>query len=405
MYLKNEIDGKYEKGLDYLIFGAMFVLALGLVTSTSILALSHILMIIPCVYFAFHTNWKEMPKSAWGLLAFVSAIIVSVLFNMEIMKNGWKPILKTKYFVFGFFSIIPFAYFLQKKITEKRALILLHTILLASLVAMVAGTIGKNTGFNPLLMKKVNMDRNAGLMGMVLNFAHNLSYFMVFFTTGLIAFWKRISKNQKIVYSIVLLLNVFSLYTTYTRGAILAFIAGVICYFLKDLKKFFKVFVVFFIVGVIGYFAAYKNFQRQGSNDERFSLWQTAVSAYEEKPVFGWGYLNFEHHSLEIKHRYGYAKPDYGGHAHNSILEVMASTGTVGLVAFISWIGFWVFELFKRNDIWARVELAILGAFFIGGMTQATISLGINLFFIMAVYALSAARTILVRENYGTSNL
>lgn len=405
MFLKREVDAKYEKLLDFLIFGALFILALGLVTSTSILALSHILMIIPCIYFATITNWKAMPKSAWGLLAFIVTIIISILFNLEIMKNGLKPILKAKYFFFGFFSLIPFAYLLKNKLSEKRKELLINTILIASVVAMIAGTIGKNTGYNPLLFKKVNIDRNAGLMGMVLNFAHNLSYFMVLFTTILISFWKDISRNKKIIYLIILAINIFSLCTTFTRGAILAFIAGVMCYFLKDIKKFLKVFIVFCIVGIVGYFAAYKSFQRQASNEERYSLWQTAIAAYKEKPVFGWGYLNFEHHSLEIKNRYGFAKPDYGGHAHNTILEVMASTGTVGLIAFLIWISFWISDLFKRNDVWSRVELAILGAFFVGGLTQATISLGINLFFIMAVYSLSAAKTVLARDHYGSSNL
>lgn len=403
--LKGEVNPNYEKRLDFLIFGALFVLAMGLVTSTSVLALSHILMILPCLYFATITDWKKMPRSAWGLGFFILVIILSILINLPIMKNGLKPILKAKYFIYGIFSIVPLAFFLKNKLSEKRKQILINTILIASVVAMVAGTIGKNTGYNPILMKKVNTDRNAGLMGMVLNFSHNLSYFMVFFATSLICFWKKISSRQKIIYLIILLLNLFSLYTTYTRGAILAFIAGVICYFLKDLKKLIIAIIVCAMIGVIGYFANYNNFQRQGSNDERFSLWQTALSAYQEKPILGWGYLNFEHHSLEIKHRYGYAKPDYGGHAHNSIFEVMASTGTIGLIAFLTWIGFWVNELFKRTDRWARVELAMLGAFFVGGQTQATISLGINLFFIMAVYSVSAARTILEREKYASPNL
>lgn len=393
------------KYMEHLIFGALFVLALGLLTSTSILALSHILMLVPCVYFAFHTNWKEMPKSAWGLILFIIAIIMSVLLNIEIMKNGFKPILKTKYFIFGLLSIVPFAYFLKSQVTEKKIKILIYVILIASVVALIAGTIGRKTGFNPILLKKVNTDRNAGLMGMVLNYAHNLSYFLVIFSTLLIAYWKKITKSQKYFLLIILLLNLYSLYTTYTRGALLAFLAGLVCYYAKDYKKLIKIISIISLLGVVGYYANYKNFQRQGSNEERYSLWQTAVSAYKEKPIIGWGYLNFEHYSLEIKHRYGYAKPDYGGHAHNSYLEVLASTGTIGFLAFLTWIGCWVVELFKRNDLWSNVELAVLGAFFVGGITQATISLGINLFFIMAIYALSAARTILERENNESSNL
>lgn len=346
-----------------------------------------------------------MPKSSWGLLAFVVAIILSVLTNLEIMKNGWKPILKTKYFMYGFLSIVPFCYYLKVKNTENRQKKLIIMMLTASLVALIGGTIGKNTGFNPILMKDVNMDRNAGLMGMVLNYAHNLSYFLTLFAVTLIALWKDVSKKNKIIYCLILGLNIFALYTTYTRGAILAFIAGVLGYFLKDFKKFMGVFVVLLILGVAGYFTNYKKFQREGSNIERLSMWRAAVSAYQEKPILGWGYLNFEQHSLDIKHRYGYDAPEFGGHAHNSILEVMAATGTVGLVSFLLWVCLWSVELFKRDDVWSKVELAALCAFFVGGLTQSTIGLGINLFFIMCVYAISAANTLRQREVEHAPNL
>ncbi|MBH49040.1 MAG: hypothetical protein CME71_12805 [Halobacteriovorax sp.] len=392
--LSQTVNSKHEKFLDYSIYFALGAYALGLVTSITLLAVAHICMLIPCIYFATKTDWKKLPKSSWALLGFVLAIILSVLTNLETMKHGWKPILKTKYFLYGFFSIAPIYYFLKNKNTEQRQARLIAMMLAASLVALIGGTIGKNTGFNPILMKNVNMDRNAGLMGMVLNYAHNLAYFMTIFAAILIGTWRDISKRNKIIYLSILALNIFALYTTYTRGAILAFIAGVLGYFLKDLKKFLVAMLVLLVIGVTGYFTSYKNFQREGSNIERLSMWKAAVSAYQEKPVFGWGYLNFEHHSLDIKKRYGYAKLEFGGHAHNSILEVMAATGTVGLISFLLWVGLWTLELFRREDIWSRVELAALCAFFVGGLTQSTIGLGINLFFIMVVYAISAANTL-----------
>lgn len=392
--LITSVNPKYEKLIDYSIYFALMAYAAGLVTSISLLALAHIFMLIPCLYFASLTNWKKMPKSSWALLGFILAIILSVLTNLEIMKNGWKPILKTKYFMYGYLSIVPFYYFFKSKNTQSRQKTLIVLMLTASMVALIGGTIGKNTGFNPILMKNVNMDRNAGLMGMVLNYAHNLAYFMTIFAAVLIATWKDISKRDKIIYCSILLLNIFALYTTYTRGALLAFIAGVLGYFLKDFKKFLVAALVLLAIGLTGYFTNYKNFQRDGSNIERISMWRAAISAYQEKPIFGWGYLNFEHHSLDIKHKYGYAAPHFGGHAHNSILEVMAATGTIGLISFFAWVGLWTLELFRRNDLWAKVELASLCAFFVGGLTQSTIGLGINLFFIMCVYSFSAANTL-----------
>lgn len=395
-FLKSPLDLKYSKFLEYSIYTALLAYAAGLITSISILGLAHIAMIIPCIYFAFNTDWKKIPKSSWGLLAFSLIVVLSVFVNLEIMKNGWKPALKAKYFFFGFLSIVPFFYFITNKLTNKRKRILIYLILVSSVVTVVAGTIARSTGYNPVSMRYVetHLDRNAGLMGMVLNYAHNLSYFMTIFAALLIGFWKDISKREKIVYCILLAINIYALYTTYTRGAILAFIAGVTGYFLKDIKKLLIIASIFILIGGIGYFANYESFKRVGSDTLRLSMWQTALIAYKERPLFGWGYLNFEQRSRDIKIRHNIVHPEFGGHAHNSILEVMATTGTVGLLAFLAWIGLWVKELFRRNDKWARAELAALCAVFVGSLTQSTIGLGINLFFIMLIYSISAAHTL-----------
>src|SRR5690606_16744874 len=223
-------------------------------SSISILAMAHIFISIPCLYFAMITDWKKMPKSAWGLLAFTLVLILSVFINIEIMEHGWKPALKAKYFVFGFLSISPFFYFIKNKLTYNRKKVLVCLILASSLVALIAGTIGKSTGFNPVTMRAVSTDRNAGLMGMVLNYAHNLSYFMTIFAVVLIAFWKDISRKERVIFCAILALNIFALYTTYTRGAILAFVGGIAGYYLKDIKKLIITIVTLGLIGGVAYF-------------------------------------------------------------------------------------------------------------------------------------------------------
>src|SRR5690606_20699601 len=213
-------------------------------------------------------------------------------FNFEIMKVGYKSIFKTKYFLIGFLSIIPFYFILKTKISSSKIRSLIYLSIISTLIAVIAGAIGKETGFNPVLFKKVNMDRNAGLMGMVLNHAHNLSYFVTILVCTVIALWGKIPKNRKLILLIVIAVCILGLYTSYTRGAILAFIAGVLGYFLKDFKKFSLMFLMMIAIGVSGYFIKYDDFQRQGSNLIRLSLWKTAIAAYVERPIFGWGYLN-----------------------------------------------------------------------------------------------------------------
>lgn len=385
--------------MNFMIYGSLMIMALGLLTSMSLLGLAHILMAVPAIYFINKTNFKKMPKSAWALLALSLMIIFSVIINIDIMKEGYKPIFKVKYFLFGFLSIAPMSWYFKNYFEKKKISYLLYTFCIASLVAGIAGTIGKLTGFNPVSMKAVNLDRNAGLFGMVLNYAHNLAFFQII-ALGLILSIKEIEQfiNKKFLY-IVFIFNLFALYTTYTRGAILAFLLAIPFYFFRDYKKYF---VGAVIIILLGGFALYKisgrNLKRPSSDVERISQWQAGWAGFLERPLTGYGYLNFEKHCHDIKVRNNIARTDYTGHAHNSELEILATTGIFGFICYILWIAIWFVELYKRNDIIARIGLPFVITFLLSGLTQSTIGLGVNLFFIMGVYSVTQINPQVIKE-------
>jgi O-antigen ligase len=388
--LKQEVNLKYENMLDYSIFSGLIILALGLITSPSILALSHILFLFPCLYFVSITNWKEIPKSAWALLAMSIAIILSVLFNQDIMVRGLKPIFKTKYFLFGFFLISPLCWWIKNKLTEKRLRTILYLFLIASTFATLSGLIGKFVGINPITQRVPDLpDRNSGLFGMVMNYAHNMSYFLVL----LPGIWLLQKKYKEIVPNkfllIVFLINLIGFFFSYTRGAWLALMAGLPFYFyFKNKKIFIAALLSFGILCSLFFFVAGKNVIRAASDDQRISQWKAAFSAFQERPVLGYGYLNFEEHSVEIKKRYGYGNLILASHAHNNFMEMLGATGAVGFICFILWLGLWM------KDSVAPVGLPFIVTFIVGGLTQSTITLGINLFFIIAIYTLSLKKVV-----------
>lgn len=389
MYTEAEINPKFENVLDQLIYGYFFVLAMGLVTSTSILALSHLFMLIPALYFIKITNWKKLPKSAWALLGLSLAIMLSVIVNQEIMVKGWKPFFKVKYFLFGFFSIVPIHWWVNNKLDDKRKKILIYTFLISTTVATVSGLCGTFFGLNPLLIKMVKVGtRNGGLFGMLMNYAHNLSYFLVL-VFGIILNREKLKHlvSSRIVI-IFFIINLVGLYFSFTRGAWLAVIAGIPMYFYKGHKKvFWSLLVSLLIVGTVGFFVAGDQVIRPASEGQRISQWEAAYYAFKEKPVLGYGYLNFEDHSKNIKERYEIFNKQHGGHAHNNFMEVLASVGIIGTIAFLTWLVFWFRE---ESYSWS---IPLLTTFVVGGLTQATIALGINLFFIMAVYSVAASKT------------
>ena len=93
--------------MSYMIYGSLFALAIGLVTSTTTLSLFHILIILPALYFISHLRVKDISKSSWALIAMAVVIILSVAFNQDISTKGYKNVFKVKYFLFGFISILP----------------------------------------------------------------------------------------------------------------------------------------------------------------------------------------------------------------------------------------------------------------------------------------------------------
>jgi O-antigen ligase len=183
------------------------------------------------------------------------------------------------------------------------------------------------------------------------------------------------------------------LYLTYTRGAWLGFLVALpFFFFKKNLKIFMTVFLSLAILGVGAFIFAGDKLNRPKSDQERISQWKAATMAFVERPILGYGFLNFERHSIEIKKRYDFGELRFGGHAHNNFFEMLGSTGILGFTAFILWTLFWFIEMYKRNDVIGNLTLPFIVAFTVGGLTQSTISLGINLFFVMAVYAISQTK-------------
>jgi O-antigen ligase len=363
------------------------------------MGLVHVLITVPSFYFLKKTNFKLLPKSAWALSGLCLVIILSILFNFSIMHNGLKPILKVKYFLFGFLMITPLSWYFKNYMSEKKMTYLLYVFFLSSILAGVAGTIGRYSGFNPISMSKVNLDRNAGLFGMVLNYAHNLAFFQIILL-GLI-----ISKNELLKYVnkyfmyAVFIINLYFLYTTYTRGALLAFIIALPFYLFKKHKKYFLITIVFvFLSGLTVYKLSGKNLERSGSDSERLGQWKTAWAGFKERPIIGYGYLNFEHHCQEIKVRNNIGPANYCGHAHNNELEILATTGVVGFVFYLSWIMLWFIEMYKRSDLISNIGLPFIIAFLVGGFTQSTIGLGVNLFFIMGAYSITQINFKVIKE-------
>jgi len=383
-----------EKKMPHLIFVALVILALGLLTSISLMAGFHLLLIPTILFYAPKYNWKKFPKSGWALLTLSVVLILSVLVNHGLVAKPIKNIFKVKYYLLGALSIIPLDYYFNQYLNpEKRDRVLkkLWVILLvSSSLATLSGLVGYFTGFNPLRMVKVQNARNGGVFGMLMTYGHSIAWLSVLSVASCV----HSRKVEKFISSRWLFMStsisLIGLFTSHVRGAWIAFFAG--CAFIN--KKITAVLLGLCLLGVVGAQVYNPNFfetqiLRKTSNEERVGSWLAAIKAFEEKPVLGYGYLNFEPYSREIKERYHLPAAYFGGHTHNDTLEILATSGALGVICFILWVGFWILETLRRKDLGTKLVIPFIVAFLASGLTQVTFNDGENAFFLMIVYALS----------------
>lgn len=377
---------------------SLWVLALGAFTSVSFLALHHVLIIAPAGYFfwkTYKTGSLKISPSMWALLAMSVIIALSVIVNLEIMTRPVKYFMKSKYFFIGFFSIFALREYFKNYATQKQITYILRALMIATTVASISGLIGLWTGYNPLKFSaNCNAYRNCGLFSMLLTYAYGLSVFLA----GMTAFWVHGKEKLKLIvnqnlFFVFMAINLVALYFTYARGAWLGFILALPFLFVKKFKV--KALITVVVTSVLVLAAAFFVFKdhevmnRGYSDTQRIAYYQTALKAFEEKPILGFGYRNFEHNVKKIKARYDIAWPDLPGHAHNNFLEHLASTGGLGALAFLAFFFFWIFEMYKRSDLMGEVGFVFVISFFISGMFQYTFGDSANVFFIMGMYALT----------------
>jgi O-antigen ligase len=383
-----------NKKLASLIFVALFLLAVGLLTSISVMAGFHVLMIPAILLCLRGYSWKSFPKSGWALLGFSVVLVLSVVFNQPLIARPLKNALKTKYFLLGALSIIPLQFYFQRYLVpEKRVKALktlLLTLLISATIATLSGLIGYFTGYNPLRMAEVQTARNGGLFGMLITYAHSIAWLNVFLIVMCADYEKfkgLITKKWLYFFTSVSLVGLF---TTYTRGAWIAFLAG--CLLIN--KKFTALLVALCVVGVValsihdsGFWE--KHILRRSSNSERWGCILGAVKAFQEKPVLGYGYLNFEPYSKEIKSKYHLPEASFGGHAHNDFAEILATSGALGALFFLMWLGLWIKEILHRGGLTSQMLIPFVAAFLVSGLTHVSLNDGENAFFLMIIYALS----------------
>ncbi len=387
----------FENYLSKMIFSSLLVLSLFMFTAFSFMAVFHILILLPAIYFTYVTlkNNTYRPSLSTKMLMIVIVIdIISVLAAPDIAKPI-KNIFKLKYFLVALLSIPALSFYLNR-CEKKTKILLLKIYLFSTTLVTVVGIIALYTGYNYLRMTpSCHECRACGMYGMYMSYGYGLQFFLII-VLGILLEKKHSFKLPRFWLVAVLIINGVGLYLSYDRGAILAMICAIPFFMFKQNKKLFVYGIVGAIILLVSSFLFVPKVKelvysakRMHSLEIRLAQYETAIMVAKEKPFFGIGYRNFEPNVKALKEKWKIPMAYFSGDAHSNFFEQLASTGFIGLLFLLLFHIFWFKEMYARDDIIGKIGIPFVVSLFVSGQFQATLWDGENLFLIMFFYSIS----------------
>lgn len=340
-------------------------------------------------------SWSSLPPSAWCLVAFVLVSVLSIFANLPVIDAPLEHLGKLRYF--AVVPVIVAMPWLARELLPVRwrrdSLVLAWIVPLA--FAASIGLIAFASGNHPLRGEDlVDIRRVSGLYGQVMTFAYSLQFSVLALAAFFLSprLWNALTRVPWWIAAAMLLLSVVALYFTYTRGAMLGVVAGLV---VLAMRRSWKLGLTLSLAGAAGMALLVLNADRDsGENADRGSRylqtdsairlgqWRAASLSFLERPVFGWGYRNFELQSASLKERYGFEKDVvrkrgqprqviyFQGHAHNNVLESFASMGVAGGISFLAFALSWLREAWRSRH--GHLLAPPVVAFLVSGMFENT---------------------------------
>lgn len=191
----------------------------------------------------------------------------------------------------------------------------------------------------------------------------------------------------KMFSGVLILMQVFVLYHTATRGAILGLIGGVllmsllIAFFEERGSRLRKVsyvligsiatlVVVFMLVRNTNFVAESPVLSRfsnisfnETKTQARAYVWPMAIKGFSERPVLGWGQENFNYVFNKYYDPRMYRHEPWFDRTHNVVLDWLISGGLLGLFGYLSLFALAMYAIWRKGDLSFAERSALTGLF------------------------------------------
>ena len=330
---------------------------------------------------------KYRPKKnliIYGLLAYFAAILMSLVISVDPNLSFWGDAER----MLGFFHILHFFFFFLILISVFRSwqefkVLLLASTMVATIVSLI-GIFGEN------------------VFSTIGNTAY-VSGYLIFNIFFLAILFFRENNNKRWLYLIPAALMFREFWLCRTSGAIIAlFVSVLLVFFLialfhdkKIVRRFALASFLAAVIVVIAIFSQQEKAWFQNSFlrnlttqkitfQTRLISWKGAVKDFPNHPIFGTGFGNyaitFDRH-FDSKFFDYTTSETYFDRAHNNLIDIASTTGSVGLITYLSIFVAVLFYLFKemksngfrvgtsdlkhRRNLEVIIILALISAYFI----------------------------------------
>lgn len=326
----------------------------------------------------FHKDFRpKINRLSKLILIFFGLLFLSSLLGVDWSRSFWgndermRGLFGLLHFLALYFYIIT----VFKAPKDKKKLLLF--IIIVGVLVSVYGVIER---INPALsIDKISIKGATGHR--VMSFMGNpifLAGYLIFICFLSLYYYLQYKDHSRWIGLGSFLLSTLVLFFTGTRGAFLGFMGGAavlaILLFFNTTKK--KKIIIALSAGAAVFlllliFAAdikiiaqnrYWNFSRltgislettDGSVNGRLLLWQSALKAFKERPVFGWGAENFDYAFDKYYNPQFYRggiNETWSDRAHNWFLDFLVMAGAPGLVSYLAIFFYLGIALAKKEN-------------------------------------------------------
>lgn len=294
---------------------------------------------------------RYRPKFSWILSSFAGLMVVMLfanLFGKDPSMSFWSNFERMD----GYVTLIHvFLYLIvlgSMLTTKKHWSAFLHTTLGVAVIVALYG-----------LSQYASLEYN----GRMDSFLGNSAYLAIYmFFHIFIAFWLFIENRSGVlrgIYSLLVLLFLFALFESGTRGTVIGLVAGatvMVAYIAlfgakyPEFRRYAAGAFALLIVAAGGFYLARDsafiqerpNFARIANIDlasdleVRGTIWGMAWQGIQERPLLGWGHGNFNYIFNEQYDPFLYNQEQWFDRVHNIFLDWLVAGGVLGLVAYLS---------------------------------------------------------------------